>query len=75
LDDQDVESITASMHPPPVPQDDTLRSKEDRLVADPLDDETYQQLWVATAKSNTDAFRDVFHCVPDDGGTVSIFII
>jgi len=66
LPDQDVTSVTASMHPPPVPNEDTLKSKEDHLVEDPLDEHTYNNLWLATALNNTSAFRDVFHCVPDD---------
>ncbi len=46
---------------------DTTESEEDKQVMDPLDDETLA-LWNSTAKTNTVAFRHVFHCVPDDTG-------
>lgn len=55
------------MRPLPVPQIDYTDSEEDRLVMDPLDEETLA-LWNETAATNTDAFRQVFHCVPDDTG-------
>jgi phospholipase D1/2 len=68
LPDEDVTSVTPSMHMPPFANEDTLNSHEDRLVRDPLDEETYNELWLGTATKNTDAFREVFHCVPDESG-------
>lgn len=40
-------------------------SREDHAVADPLS-ESFLQLWKTTARTNTEAFRKVFHAVPDD---------
>ncbi|GME28798.1 putative phospholipase d active site motif protein [Neofusicoccum parvum] len=41
-------------------------SQEDELVADPISDD-FVSLWLTTAKTNTDAFGEVFHAVPFDG--------
>lgn len=41
-------------------------SEEDRLVADPLNDE-FLNHWNWRAKTNTDVFAKVFHPVPYDG--------
>ncbi|KAI9306139.1 hypothetical protein BJ944DRAFT_264042 [Cunninghamella echinulata] len=57
--------ITQNMLPLPVPQLDETGTYEDQLVADPLNDAALD-LWNTTAKVNTEAFREVFHCVPDD---------
>ncbi|KAG9294883.1 hypothetical protein G9A89_003223 [Geosiphon pyriformis] len=43
-------------------------TKEDLAVMDPLSDEFYNY-WQKTAQNNTEAFRDVFRCVPDDNVT------
>ncbi|CAG8492249.1 5229_t:CDS:10 [Ambispora gerdemannii] len=43
-------------------------TKEDLIVMDPLSDEFYD-CWVKTARTNTEAFRAVFRCVPDDNVT------
>ncbi|CEP10723.1 hypothetical protein [Parasitella parasitica] len=59
------DKVTKAMLPLPVPQIDDTSSKEDQLVMDPLDEETLER-WNSTAKTNTEAFREVFHCVPDD---------
>lgn len=59
------DQVTNDMLPLPVPQVDDTSSEEDTLVMDPLDDETLER-WNFTAKTNTEAFREVFHCVPDD---------
>ncbi|OAA58094.1 phospholipase [Niveomyces insectorum RCEF 264] len=40
-------------------------SPADSLVADPLG-ANFQRLWTGTARTNTAAFEDVFHCVPSD---------
>lgn len=40
-------------------------SREDHAVADPLS-ESFLNLWKTTARTNTEAFRKVFHPVPDD---------
>ncbi|ORY97460.1 hypothetical protein BCR43DRAFT_489806 [Syncephalastrum racemosum] len=39
---------------------------EQKQVQDPLDDKFYMDVWQKTAQSNTEIYRDVFHCVPDD---------
>ena len=40
-------------------------SREDHAVADPLAP-SFQILWKQTARTNTEAFRKIFHPVPDD---------
>ncbi|KAI9275903.1 hypothetical protein BDA99DRAFT_496737 [Phascolomyces articulosus] len=60
-----LDEVTDDMLPLPVPQIDYTESEEDRLVMDPLSDELFN-LMTETAATNTDAFRQVFHCVPDD---------
>ncbi|RHZ82653.1 hypothetical protein Glove_106g15 [Diversispora epigaea] len=43
-------------------------TKEDLIVMDPLSDEFYDY-WSKTAQRNTEAYRSVFRCVPDDNVT------
>ncbi|KAI8143329.1 hypothetical protein BJV82DRAFT_612344 [Fennellomyces sp. T-0311] len=45
--------------------------RQDTLAMDPLHDEFYYGVWNKIAKANTDIYRNVFRCVPDD--TVSTF--
>ncbi|KAI8980525.1 hypothetical protein BDB01DRAFT_836742 [Pilobolus umbonatus] len=59
------DEVTDDMLPLPVPQIDTIYSDEDALVMDPLGEETLA-MWNEIANTNTTAFREVFHCVPDD---------
>eukprot|EP00268_Persea_americana_P049346 TRINITY_DN5288_c0_g1_i4.p1 TRINITY_DN5288_c0_g1~~TRINITY_DN5288_c0_g1_i4.p1 ORF type:complete len:804 (-),score=140.04 TRINITY_DN5288_c0_g1_i4:260-2671(-) len=35
-------------------------------ISDPVDDATYKDIWMATAKTNTMIYQDVFACVPND---------
>ncbi|KAG1152416.1 hypothetical protein G6F37_000260 [Rhizopus arrhizus] len=65
LKEQEMDFVTPAMLPLPVPQTDLTQTKEDYWVMDPLDDETLVR-WNRTAATNTNAFREVFHCVPDD---------
>ncbi|ORE03496.1 phospholipase D/nuclease [Rhizopus microsporus var. microsporus] len=65
IPDAPPDEVTDAMLPLPTPQIDTTDSEEDRQVMDPLDEDTLS-LWNSTAKTNTVAFRHVFHCVPDD---------
>ena len=69
------DEVTNNMLPLPIPQEDSLMSEEDQLVMDPLDEETLDR-WNSTAKTNTLAFREVFHCVPDDTGNeiIKLFV-
>lgn len=67
----EADDVTDAMLPLPTPQIDTVYSDEDKEVMDPLDDETLER-WNSTAKANTDAFREVFHCVPDDTGKLKL---
>ncbi|GAA93975.1 uncharacterized protein L969DRAFT_322779 [Mixia osmundae IAM 14324] len=53
------------MRPVDVEHDREFISLDDALVEDPLS-EDFDKLWRGTAKSNTERFRKVFHCVPDD---------
>ncbi|KAG0206299.1 hypothetical protein BGX28_002245 [Mortierella sp. GBA30] len=36
------------------------------IVMDPLHDDFYESWWKRVAKTNTEIFREVFHCVPDN---------
>ncbi|KAI8990852.1 hypothetical protein BDF20DRAFT_908690 [Mycotypha africana] len=65
LDEEELDTVTPAMLPLPVPSPDYTQTKEDFWVMDPLDDETLNR-WNNTAATNTKAFREVFHCVPDD---------
>ncbi|RYO77046.1 hypothetical protein DL766_008963 [Monosporascus sp. MC13-8B] len=47
------------------PQDYDWGSSGDRLVADPMTQE-FWDLWLATARTNTQVFDKVFHAVPSD---------
>lgn len=38
----------------------------DQVVMDPLSDDFYEGWWTRVAKTNTEIFREVFHCVPDN---------
>ncbi|KAE8809467.1 phospholipase D zeta 1 [Hordeum vulgare] len=35
-------------------------------IMDPMDDTTFKNIWMATAKTNTTIYQDVFSCVPND---------
>ncbi|GBC06968.1 hypothetical protein RclHR1_07170009 [Rhizophagus clarus] len=67
----DHEKVTPTCYPPPLTlntfDDNEIRdlSKDDDKVIDPIS-ENFTNLWRKTAKDNTEAFREVFHCVPDD---------
>lgn len=65
IDEEEIDVVNNAMLPLPVPQIDFTQTKEDHWVMDPLDDETLIR-WNNTAATNTKAFREVFHCVPDD---------
>ncbi|KAM7279849.1 hypothetical protein ACFE04_006983 [Oxalis oulophora] len=43
-----------------------LRAGEMNQIIDPVIDSTYKDIWVATAKTNTMIYQDVFSCVPND---------
>ena len=70
LPHEPADEVNNAMLPLPVPQIDHTGTDEDRLVMDPLGEDT-QKLWNSTARTNTEAFRKVFHCVPDDNGKTS----
>ncbi|KAK9712377.1 hypothetical protein K7432_007180 [Basidiobolus ranarum] len=38
----------------------------DEIVMDPLCDIFFNDIWLKTSRENTELFRDVFRCVPDD---------
>ncbi|KAI8884179.1 phospholipase D/nuclease [Backusella circina FSU 941] len=65
IKEDDVDRANNAMLPLPVPQLDFTKTPEDLWVMDPLDEETLNR-WNNTAATNTLAFREVFHCVPDD---------
>lgn len=65
IDEEEIDVVTNAMLPLPVPQEDYTQTKEDHWVMDPLDVDTLVR-WNNTAATNTKAFREVFHCVPDD---------
>jgi len=43
-----------------------LRPGEVSHIMDPIDDSTFKNIWMATAKTNTMIYQDVFSCVPND---------
>ncbi|XP_043723030.1 phospholipase D zeta 1-like [Telopea speciosissima] len=43
-----------------------LRAGEVSRISDPVVDATYKDIWMATAKTNTMIYQDVFACVPND---------
>ncbi|KAJ3676119.1 hypothetical protein LUZ60_003531 [Juncus effusus] len=43
-----------------------LRAGEMSQIIDPVDDTTYKNIWMETAKTNTMVYQDVFSCVPND---------
>ncbi|KAK9136795.1 hypothetical protein Sjap_007389 [Stephania japonica] len=43
-----------------------LRAGETKLISDPVADATYKDIWMATAKTNTMIYQDVFACLPND---------
>ena len=51
------------MRPAPYPHTDMTHTQEDRLVADPLIQET-DQLWKETARKNREIFTEIFRPVP-----------
>ncbi|KAL0085255.1 hypothetical protein J3Q64DRAFT_1746253 [Phycomyces blakesleeanus] len=65
LEDQPLDVLNDAMLPLPVPQIDYTDTEEDILVQDPLSEESLD-LWNSTASINTEAFRAVFNCVPEE---------
>ncbi|KDR66935.1 hypothetical protein GALMADRAFT_258822 [Galerina marginata CBS 339.88] len=55
--------VTSFMRPAPYPNKDETRTQEDRMVADPLGDDT-DVLWTGTAKKNREIFTEIFRPVP-----------
>ncbi|XP_060197605.1 phospholipase D zeta 1 isoform X1 [Lycium barbarum] len=43
-----------------------LRTAEVGQIKDPVVDPTYKDIWMATAKTNTMIYQDVFSCIPND---------
>ncbi|KAL4565241.1 hypothetical protein LXL04_029327 [Taraxacum kok-saghyz] len=43
-----------------------LHTSEINKIADPVIDSTYKDIWMATAKTNTMIYQDVFSCIPND---------
>ncbi|GAV64170.1 PLDc domain-containing protein/PLDc_2 domain-containing protein [Cephalotus follicularis] len=43
-----------------------LRAGEINQIIDPIIDSTYKDIWIATAKTNTAIYQDVFSCIPND---------
>lgn len=65
LPPQDYQQPDANFEPIGVPNQFDFEGPESQLVADPLAD-TLHSLWNSRARTNTEAFRKVFHSVPDD---------
>ena len=61
--DHKIRGATSFMKPAPHPIEDESRLEEDRVVADPLADETIL-LWESTAKKNREVFTELFRPVP-----------
>ena len=62
---QDMRHPDQNFEPIGVPNHYDFGSVEDQMVIDPLSD-SFLALWNNRAKQNTDAFRRIFHPVPDD---------
>ncbi|CAN6551316.1 unnamed protein product [Malus baccata var. baccata] len=43
-----------------------IRATEMNQIIDPIVDSTYKDIWMATAKTNTTIYQDVFSCIPND---------
>ncbi|KAK4425907.1 Phospholipase D zeta 1 [Sesamum alatum] len=43
-----------------------LCAGEVNQIRDPVIDSTYKDIWMATAKTNTTIYQDVFSCIPND---------
>ncbi|KAL2464198.1 Phospholipase D p1 [Forsythia ovata] len=43
-----------------------LHAGEVHQIRDPVIDSTYKDIWMATAKTNTTIYQDVFSCIPND---------
>lgn len=43
-----------------------LRAGEFSKISDPVVDSTYKDTWMATAKTNTMIYQDIFSCIPND---------
>ncbi|XP_048135350.1 phospholipase D zeta 1 isoform X4 [Rhodamnia argentea] len=43
-----------------------LHAGEVNQIIDPVVDSTYKDIWMATAKTNTAIYQDVFSCIPND---------
>ncbi|KAF7813523.1 phospholipase D zeta 1 isoform X1 [Senna tora] len=43
-----------------------LQAGEVNQIMDPISESTYKDIWMATAKTNTAVYQDVFSCVPND---------
>ncbi|MED6130321.1 Phospholipase D zeta 1 [Stylosanthes scabra] len=43
-----------------------LGAGESKQIMDPVVDSTYNDIWMARAKENTQIYQDVFSCVPND---------
>ncbi|CAG8466287.1 6453_t:CDS:10 [Ambispora leptoticha] len=67
LKDHEHDKITLKCHPPPHPFDPSVLTltDEDKIVEDPVSDR-FIEYWNSRARINTEAFREVFHCFPDD---------
>lgn len=61
--DNRTQRVTSFMKPAPHSIEDESHLEGDRVVADPLADETIL-LWEATAKKNRDIFTELFRPVP-----------
>jgi len=55
-------SYRLAPHPPSTPQ---IEQRTQALLQDPLSDQ-FGQLWAGVARHNTEIYRNLFKCVPDD---------
>jgi phospholipase D1/2 len=64
------ESCTEYSHPPPHHVELKCESHDltvsDKTVEDPATEKFFNDIWTTTAVENTEIFRDIFHCTPDD---------
>ncbi|CAG8763871.1 7912_t:CDS:2, partial [Acaulospora colombiana] len=72
IDETDHESVNHESFPPSIKDNIYTYQKfgyADRIVEDPVSNKFYHDHWLRIANVNTDVFRNVFHCIPDDSVT------
>jgi phospholipase D1/2 len=59
-------ATAATPAPPVLPPDFSMPSIKSNMFADPLNDSFYLDIWSKVASNNTELYRQVFRCQPDN---------